>query len=664
MVGDWQVDPERLKIRLNHEAEKPLSPRAMAVLVALAEADGRVVHKNDLLDKVWPRAEVTQGVLSQAILELRNAFGDQSNDPQFIETVRGRGFRLIPRIIWNTIEYETAEAGLKNASPGFYRQRWFWSVAIACFLAIAVAVIMQIEARPPLPLEPTMLIVPFEDLSEAGDQGYLARGMAEEIAVQLSAAPQLKLLTNRAFSPYLVQADDPLAIATEFGVDLILTGSVQTQNDRIKMVAELSDARSAQQLWVSSFNRPRDDIYAIQNEVAQSIASMLLGRGMLPRKSTPVTGLHVYDYYLQGREYLAKVNPSATAQAIGLFEQALTLDANYAPARASLAQAFAMQGFLYDRDDEKLAAALEQADRAIDRNPDLADAYYARALALMGLARFKESHLAIQRAALLSPSHVDAVFLSGALADMRGDLVGAVNAYRRALELNPRLPRTVALARIFYLLGDDESALTVGRRGVFLAPGAPTLYFAHLMSLMERHDEALEHCHEAIRLHVPRAENLCGFSALLAGNRRLAKAWLKEDWEQRPQAQWGPFTFAPSSTHLAVLELEEGDNDEALSLLQQSEAVTLAAIEGGNDHWALRYNLAAVASMRGETTVALRWLDDAYENGFRDHRLLVLDPALLEVRNTPEFKRLQRRIGFDIVQAAEQLDIQNGSAIR
>ena len=154
---------------------------------------------------------------------------------------------------------------------------------------------------------------------------------------------------------------------------------------------------------------------------------------------------------------------------------------------------------------------------------------------------------------------------------------------------------------------------------------------------------------------MPRASKLCGFSALLAGEMGLAEYLLSEDWQEDPRAQWGPFAFAASATHLALLRQASGDWAAADELLNQSEAVTLAARAAGNDHWALSYNLAAVAALRGDAARAAEWLDTAYRNGFRDHRLLSLDPALDLVRFTPAYLDLQGRIGYDMAQAAQQL---------
>ena len=273
----------------------------------------------------------------------------------------------------------------------------------------------------------------------------------------------------------------------------------------------------------------------------------------------------------------------------------------------------------------------------------------------MGLGRFEASRADILKAIALSPNHIDAVFFGGLLSDFRGQLAEAVHYFQRALELNPRFSRTAALARAMLLLGREVQALEVGRRGERLAPGPATLYFAHVLTLAGEHEEALMLCSEALARDVPRARNLCGFSALLAGETGLAEYLLSEDWQADPGAQWGPFTFAPSATHLALLRQAGGDWAAAGELLDQSEAVSRAAQEAGNDHWALSYNLAAVAALRGDAEQAAQWLDAAYRNGFRDHRLLNLDPALDLVRFTPEYLDLQRRIGNDIAHAAQQL---------
>jgi TolB-like protein/Flp pilus assembly protein TadD len=533
---------------------------------------------------------------------------------------------------------------------------------LAALLLLTVGVATLWPERPPrpdpsprleLPAEPALLVFPFDDPSPGGD--HLGRGMAEEIAAQLAASPRLRLVSNRIFAPYLAEAEDQGRLARELEADLVLTGSVRGGGGRIKLTAELADARNSGQVWAATFDRPLADIFEIQDEVARTIADLLLQRGFLPSRAAPTNNLTAYDHYLRGRKFLARIDAGSTEQAVTLFRQALALDPDFAPARSSLAQGLAMQGFLHEHSTALLATALEEADAALALDDSRAEAHYARALAQMGLGRFEDSHAAILKAIALSPNHIEAVFLGGLLSEFRGQLADAVRYFQSALQLNPQFSRTVALARAMLLLGREAQALEVGRRGDRLAPGSPTLYFAHVLTLAGEHEEALMLCTEALAREVPRARNLCGFTALLAGENGLAEYLLSEDWQENPRAQWGPFTFAPSATHLALLRQAGGDWAAARELLDQSEAVTRAARAAGNDHWALSYNLAAVAALRGDAESATGWLDVAYRSGFRDHRLLNLDPALDVVRFTPAYLDLQRRIGNDIVHAARQL---------
>jgi TolB-like protein len=557
----------------------------------------------------------------------------------------------------------------ERSSAGRAPRRVRWPVlvsplAVLILLAGAAALWPDLAPRPQppaepsvlqFPAEPSLMVFPFDDLGPGGANDYLGRGIAEEIAVRLAASPRLRLVSNRTLSPYLAEAEDPGRLARELGVDLLMTGSVRALGDSIELTAKLSDARTAELVWISTFNRPPGDIFEIQDEVAAVIADMLLQGESLPGRAAPTPNLAAYDYYLQGREYLARIDAASTAQAVTLFRRALSLDLDFAPARSSLAQALALQGSLHQQGASLLSTALEQADAAIALNDGLADAHYARALAQMGLGRFEDSRADILRAIALSPNHIDAVYLGGLLSDFRGQLAEAVRYFQRAQELNPRFSQTVALARTMLLLGREAQALEVGRRGDQLAPGVSTLHFAHVLTLAGEHEEALMMCSEALAREVPRARNLCGFSALLAGETGLAVYLLSEDWQEDPKAQWGPFAFAPSATHLALLRQADGDWAAADELLNQSEAVTLAARAAGNDHWALSYNLAAVAALRGDAARAAEWLDTAYRNGFRDHRLLNLDPALDLVRFTPAYLDLQSRIGNDMAQAAQQL---------
>ncbi|MDJ0748020.1 MAG: winged helix-turn-helix domain-containing protein [Woeseiaceae bacterium] len=643
LLAGWTVKPSLLRLDHEQHGERRLSPRAMSVLMVLADARGEVVKKYDLLDAVWGNADVSDGMLSQTILELRNALDDDAKDPRVIETIRRVGFRLIP-----AVQPITEDEAPKSAAPRSRAYAALFAVAI-----LAVATWLLLHQSPPQPAseedKPRLMVLPFEDRSPVGDYEYFAAGIADEIAIHLAGSAELRLVADRAVLALANKGMTPDAIANSVAADMILSGSVQRRNGTMRLVVRLTDVERGEEMWITRFERPGGDVFAIQDQVAQSIAALVLRGERLTPRASPTDDLTAYDVYLQGRDSQRRLSPDATAEAIRLFDYALELDPGFALARARLAESLAIQGYIFQAGRSALARSLNQAELALQADPELADGLYAKALALAGLGRSAAAYREIQAATRLRPNHSDALFLAGSLAEARGDLVNAVRDYRLALRLDPTLPRTVALGRLYMLLGDPTNAVEVAERGHLLAPGYPTLYLAFLMVFLDNAARAEELCGQALAMGLPRSRNLCGFVALTSGRETDARELLEADWNDDPRVRAGPFTFAASATHLAMLD------ENPQPLLDESEAITLSAIADGNDHWSLRYNLAAVASLRGEVDTAFEWLDEAYNEGFRDARLLEIDPAFDVVRTAPQYNILLNRLNADLDRIAIEL---------
>ncbi len=633
----WRVEPERLRVVADGGHSTRLSPRAMAVLQTLAQQAPHVVRRQELMEAVWPRQSIGDGALSQAVLELRQAFGDDAREPRMIETVRAVGVRLMVPVTAadaapaastkpeyaptspNARPPETSSAAALDPATQS-RPRLPLGLAVAL---LAAAVIMVVTLRPepaespgPDPSDslvdarhtvPVLMIVPFEDvaLSPGGATNsppYFARGIADAIAVQLARSPQLRLIAERALGTFFGEGLLPRDVAAEVGADLILTGSVQRTADALRLTAQLVDAKTAEQRWAGSYRRELTDIFAVQDEVAAAVARALLISLPAASDQSP-TSLSAYDRYLAGRALLARLSVVANDEAVELFRQAIAIDPTFAAAQAALAQALATRGYLFSAGDDALDEALVVAATALQLRDDLADAHYARALALAGKSRFAESLVAVGRVISLSPNHVDAQFLAGFLADSRGAVSDAMGFYRNALTLDPTLPRTSALARLMLLTGTEASAaLAVSERGHQLAPGPPTLYAAHVATLAGDHQRSETLCTRALTMGVPRAANLCGCNALLAGDAARARLLLEDDVAREATPRWwGPFTYLSSATALAAALANDRsppstDASTAISaLLDEGEGHSREQLARGNDHWAVHYNLAAVA---------------------------------------------------------------------
>lgn len=388
----------------------------------------RWVRRNDLLSAVWPRSEVTDGVLSQAMLELRTAFDDDPKHPRFIETIRGVGFRLIPPVRWQGLEavVVTHPAAVPDASEA-NREVRRGRRALGAGIALAVVIVALVAAtvtyysggRELAVTQsdmPYIMVAPFEGASADGGDGYFAHGIAEQIALQLGASDQLRLFSGQALRLLLAGGEQPLSVAERFGVDLILTGSASRHDSYVRLVVELADAKSGEQRWIATYERPLDDLLSVQSEVARAVVGVLTGRNVLPARTARTartTSLTAYDYYLRGREFLGLHRFDTNEQSISLFREALALDPEFHAARASLAEALANRGYVYQRGENALIEALAEADRALAHDATLAQAHYVRLTALTGLGRLHEADEAAMRAIAASPNYSDAEFAWG-----------------------------------------------------------------------------------------------------------------------------------------------------------------------------------------------------------------------------------------------------------
>ncbi|MDJ0655848.1 MAG: winged helix-turn-helix domain-containing protein [Xanthomonadales bacterium] len=647
-LDGWLVEPTRLRITSPDASETRLSPKAMRVLVTLAGHQG-VIGKAELMDLVWGRAEVTEGVLSQTVLEIRNGFGDDAKNPRFVETIRGVGFRLIPAVDRHAADPRT-DSGPRRQKRSL---RWGLPASILILgLVLAAAGIKWTTGSARLPPTPLVMIVPFSDQSPDGENGYFARGMADQIGLHIAGSDSLRLLSGRAVAELISGGSSVGEAARRLQADLLLTGTLNRRENQLDLMARLTNARTSEELWVIRLNRPAAEVFAMQEEVATALASIIERGEALPQRGAPTQDLAAYDLYLRGRERQRQFTDPELATAADYFEQALALDPNFALARAALAEVFAVRGFIFRSNDSYLQRALREAELALLAEHWIPEGLYARALALMGTGRLARARERAAEAVEIAPGNAEIRFLAASLADARGQVAAAVENYRIAFQLDPLLPRTVALGRWYYLLGRPAAqALQVAERGHDLNPGYPTLYLAHLLTLMGELDRAQSLCHAVLGLNLPRSRNLCGFTALLSGKDEEARLLLGKSWQSAPRAQWGPFSFAASATHLALLAEPEEKN----KLLEESEAVTREAIADGNDHWALRYNMAAVASQQGDSISAAQWMELAYQEGFRDWRLLEIDPALQTYRDNPEYPAIARQIREDLQRQASEL---------
>ena len=273
-------------------------------------------------------------------------------------------------------------------------------------LVATQAAAADVAAKP----DASVAVLPFTDLSPEKDQDWFCDGLAEEIIDALTCVRHLRVASRTASFRYRDGSVDPREIGRQLRVGAILEGSVRRSGERLRITAQLIDAGNGYHLWSESYDRRIEDAFAIQIEIARKVAGALrvslTGDEAASRERYAPRNAQAHEFYLRGRQLVARVSHSTWQQAPAMFRRAIELDPEYAQAYAGLADALA-QNLLwrFARAEDVLPEATRAAHRALELAPDLA-----------------EAHVAL-----------------GHMRSLSGDNDGATRSFERALELNPEL---------------------------------------------------------------------------------------------------------------------------------------------------------------------------------------------------------------------------------
>ena len=315
-----------------------LAPKSMAVLQCLVAASNTVVSRKRIFETVWPSALVCDEALTQRIAELRRAFGDSHVHPRYIETFPKSGFRLIPAAVpldgaspappASAQLPETARRSGRRLVPGL--------LAIAAALAVAWYAVTREDPPPVEAMAParSIAVLPFDDLSERRDQGWLADGVTEEILNALTQMPGLRV-TARKSSFYFKGGDYPVAeIAERLGVDFLIEGSLRRDGDRIRITAQLIRTSDESHAWSESYDRTLENVLDVQVEIAEHVAAELgvvFDEATVRRmRDSGFTTVHAFVAYQKGLEAFARAHEGPIADRLALanafFDEALAIN--------------------------------------------------------------------------------------------------------------------------------------------------------------------------------------------------------------------------------------------------------------------------------------------------------------------------------------------------
>ena len=440
VFGDCVLDLDRRELSREGRAV-PTGPQVFDLLVYLLKNRERVVTREDLLASVWSGRIVSDSTLASHVNAVRKAIGDSGQDQRLLRTVARKGFRFVGDVTEAREKETTAPSHVES-----------------------VATKEGATSELTIPDGPSIAALPFANLSGDPEQDYFADGLVEDIISALSRISWLFVVARNSSFAYKRQAVDVRQVGRELGVRYVLEGSVRKSNNRVRITEQLVDTTTRGNLWADRFEGPLDDIFALQDQMTESIVGAIaptLERAEIERaKHKPTERLDAYDYYLRGMASFHLGTKESTDAALALFYKALDLDPEYAAAHGMAAWCYfwrKINGWTTDAVQE-YAKGARLARRAVDLGKADPVALTRGGHALSHFGDLETAIASVDRALVLNPNFAAAWYLSGFERVFRGEPDSAIPRFARAMRLSPLDPEMVRI-----LMGTAIAHLFAGR---------------------------------------------------------------------------------------------------------------------------------------------------------------------------------------------------------
>ena len=518
------------------------------ILSILLEERGAVVTREELTKRLWSEGTFVDfdHSLNTAVMRLREALGDSSDHPRFIETLPRHGYRFIAQVeevppvdarradsgndrppendSLVTASAERVVPSSKTNSPLRFTKRTLLIAGLFTFATALFAFVTLHFVRAGAAVDlrgapiKSLVVLPFENLSEDKDQQYFTDGMTDELTAHLAKIHQLRVISRTSAMGYKGTHKTLSEIASDLHVDAVIEGTVLRSGNRVRITAELVQVSTDRHLWAETYESPIDDVLALQSRVATAIANEIRvnltpEEQRLLANSKPVSA-EAYENYLKGRYYWNKRSEEGLRKAIEYFQAATEKEPRYALAFAGLADCYSIIGsaIIGDVPSQEVASKARNAalkaleldpslaeaqtslatvrfnydwdwnaastgfQRSIELNPGYATAYQRYSLYLMAMGRIQESLLQMNRARDLDPLSISTNFSLGWRLYMARQYDQAIEQLRNTLEMDPdfALPRAV-LGQAYEHQGVHAQAISELQKAVSISHGSPAM---------------------------------------------------------------------------------------------------------------------------------------------------------------------------------------------
>ena len=631
--GDFVLDGSQRRLLRSGE-DVYLPPKTFELLLHLLQNKGRVLTKDELLEAVWPDVNVVENTLAQRIREIREALGDGTHGARFIKTVPRVGYQFIaelddepagvgaqPLAIAIPEAAGTVAIGSRRAAetdvPVSKQHQLRLPVAIVCVLLVGLIgvgyYLARIRPAPP-PTSPAAItsiaVLPFKPLVAEGRDPSLELGMADSLIMKLGNLGQITVRPLSAVRRYTDVEQDAVNAGRELRVDSVLEGHIQRLQDRIRVSVSLRRVRDGQQLWADRFDENWTNIFAAQDLVSQRVAAALAlaitGEEQRQLTKRYTENPEAYGAYVRGRYFWNTGTAEGYRKAVEEFQRAISADPNYSLAFAGLADSYNLLGSYgvmpMQEAYEKAKAAAQQA---VDLDDQIAEAHTSLGAITAGYDwdwAKAEGHFV--RAIELKPRYATAHEWYSEYLSWMGQHEKAIRVAQQALDFDPvslRANSHVGLA--FYRARQYEAAIERFRETLHLDRDFADAHVMLGVTLVQTamYDEAIAEFQRARVLtgNSPEILGLLGYGYGMAGMKREAQDVLKE----------------------------------LNNLARQNTYVS-------------SFSRAMVCIGLGETDLAFRWLEQAYQERLWYMTLLAVDPLLDRLRGDPRFTDPLRRMNL------------------
>jgi len=319
--------------------------------------------------------------------------------------------------------------------------------------------------------EKSLAVLYFENPGGEKEDDYFRDGITEDIITELSRIKELWVLTRSAVQAFRDKPASAPDVGRELGAAYVLEGSLRRAGNRLRITARLVETSTARSVWAERYDRQMEDVFAIQDEIAQSIAKalklMLTEQEKRAIEKAPTTDVQAYDYYLRGRQFFYQFRSKGFEFARQMFARAIVIDPKFARAYSGVADCCSFLYMYFEPKEANLHEADSASRRALDLDPDLAEAHASRGLAVLLSKRYEEAEKEFQTAIALDPKLFEPYYFYARACFARGQLDDAAKLFQKASQANPEdFQCLIMLGQTYTSLGRKVEAVTVRQRAL------------------------------------------------------------------------------------------------------------------------------------------------------------------------------------------------------